>query len=236
MLGALIAHAPSRARSARAARDGARRDRLLGRDDEPRLPRPRPARRRRPRGRVRHDVPRPAVRRRRRARRHRRRRGSRRSPRPRSPCCRASRCRRCGRAGRRRRRSTRSCRSTSAARARRWHLRGTRAAFDARCGDAIAPRRRPGDVAAMAATSKSTRPSTAVAVRVAALFDGAAAHWQAEGAELAAIDLRLRGRQPRRGGHLGPDDRAAARPRHPGAASSPAVRSRRAPCSSSSKR
>ncbi|HEV7575867.1 MAG TPA: biotin carboxylase N-terminal domain-containing protein [Caldimonas sp.] len=75
--------------------------------------------------------------------------------------------------------------------ARRWRLVGTRDAVDARCGDAThritALARGPDDDDLRLDATVDGR-----ARRVAACLDGAVGHWQAEGAELAAIDLRLR--------------------------------------------
>ena len=65
MLAKLIAQRADATRSARALAAGARRHRLLGRDDQSRVPRPRRARRRVRCGRIRHDVPRAPLRRRR---------------------------------------------------------------------------------------------------------------------------------------------------------------------------
>ncbi len=75
---------------------------------------------------------------------------------------------------------------------RRWRLVGTRASFDASCGDAthrvvgLSSGRDDADLHVDATVDGR-------AVRVAALLDGAIAHWQSEGHELAAVDLRLRG-------------------------------------------
>jgi geranyl-CoA carboxylase alpha subunit len=75
---------------------------------------------------------------------------------------------------------------------RRWHLSGTRAAFDARCGEAThriehLARHRGGEALDLGAVVDGR------ALRVLAGIDGDIGHWQAEGHELAAIDLRLRG-------------------------------------------
>ena len=75
---------------------------------------------------------------------------------------------------------------------RRWRLVGTRASFDASCGDAthrvvgLSSGRDDADLHVDATVDGR-------AVRVAALLDGAVAHWQSDGHELAAVDLRLRG-------------------------------------------
>ena len=75
---------------------------------------------------------------------------------------------------------------------RRWHLTGTRASFDARCGKATHR------VDRLSYGSHGGEPDLDTTVdgrviRIAALLDGGIAHWQSQGAELAAIDLRLRG-------------------------------------------
>jgi geranyl-CoA carboxylase alpha subunit len=73
-----------------------------------------------------------------------------------------------------------------------WHLVGTRESLDARCGEAthrVAGLAQSGDARGLHLDASVDGR----AVRVAALLDGAVAHWQAEGAELAAVDLRLRG-------------------------------------------
>ncbi|MDQ6639182.1 MAG: ATP-grasp domain-containing protein, partial [Pseudomonadota bacterium] len=75
---------------------------------------------------------------------------------------------------------------------RRWRLVGTRDSLDASCGDAthriVGLTRSDGDSDALLAATVDDR-----AVCVAARLEGAAAHWQSEGHELAAFDLRLRG-------------------------------------------
>jgi geranyl-CoA carboxylase alpha subunit len=73
-----------------------------------------------------------------------------------------------------------------------WRLAGSRGSLDARCGDwahRIVGLAKSGD----AGDLRLDASVDGRAVRVAALLDGAVAHWQAEGAELAAVDLRLRG-------------------------------------------
>ena len=75
---------------------------------------------------------------------------------------------------------------------RRWHLTGSHESLDASCAasthriDGLSQRRDDG-----AATLEATVDGRAV--RVTALFAADAGHWQADGSELAAIDLRLRG-------------------------------------------
>jgi geranyl-CoA carboxylase alpha subunit len=75
---------------------------------------------------------------------------------------------------------------------RRWRLSGSKDSLDASCAEAT--HRITGlshcldDGAATIAANVDGRP-----VRVAALLAGAVAHWQVEGSELAAVDLRLRG-------------------------------------------
>ena len=149
---------------------GARRHRLLGRDDESRLPRARAARRRVRRRRVRHRVSSSAASPTTPRARRRRRRGSRRSPRRRSPCCRARRCRRCGTAGRRRPSVDTTVPIEIDGALRRWRLtrhrasRWTRAAPTRRhriAGLSQRRRRRRG--------RRRSDASTADAVRVAAL-------------------------------------------------------------------
>jgi len=75
---------------------------------------------------------------------------------------------------------------------RRWRLSGSREALEATCDGSMhriasLSQRLDGDAATLEATVDGR------SVRVAALLSGAGAHWQAEGSELAAIDLRLRG-------------------------------------------
>ncbi|MEO8312909.1 MAG: biotin carboxylase N-terminal domain-containing protein [Caldimonas sp.] len=75
--------------------------------------------------------------------------------------------------------------------ARRWRLSGRRDSFEASCGDAkhlIAGLATCGDDGGLVIEARVDGR----AVRAAALLDGPTAHWQSEGAELAAIDLRLR--------------------------------------------
>jgi geranyl-CoA carboxylase alpha subunit len=75
---------------------------------------------------------------------------------------------------------------------RRWRLTGSRESLDASCGESthriagLSQRLDDG-----AATIEATVDGRAV--RVAALLGGDVGHWQAEGRELAAVDLRLRG-------------------------------------------
>ena len=86
---------------------------------------------------------------------------------------------------------------------RRWHLLGTRAAFDARCGDTMhrveaLARCRAGDGIDLDAVIDGR------AVRVRAMIGADdIGHWQADGAELEASDLRLRGTQRERAGGSG---------------------------------
>jgi len=75
---------------------------------------------------------------------------------------------------------------------RRWRLTGSRDSLDAACDGSRhrigALSQRFGDGAATVEATVDGR-----SVRVAALLAGAVAYWQAEGSELAAVDLRLRG-------------------------------------------
>jgi len=85
---------------------------------------------------------------------------------------------------------------------RAWHLAGTRDAFAARSGDTChrieqLERTRTGDAADFDAIVDG-RP-----VRVLAAFDAGDAHWQADGHELAASDLRLQSAGRERAVHAG---------------------------------
>ena len=75
---------------------------------------------------------------------------------------------------------------------RRWRLIGSRESLDASCAESThritGLSQRLDDGAATIEASVDGR-----AVRVAALLAGDVGHWQADGRELAAIDLRLRG-------------------------------------------
>jgi acetyl/propionyl-CoA carboxylase alpha subunit len=73
-----------------------------------------------------------------------------------------------------------------------WHLAGERTSFHARCGGAThrivgLTAARDGDDLRLDASVDGR------AVRVDARIDATGGHWQSEGAELAATDLRLRG-------------------------------------------
>ena len=75
---------------------------------------------------------------------------------------------------------------------RRWHLTGSHESLDASCAASThriagLSQRRDDGAAILEATVDGR------AVRVTALFAADAGHWQADGSELAAIDLRLRG-------------------------------------------
>ena len=86
---------------------------------------------------------------------------------------------------------------------RRWHLLGTRTEFDARCADSThrierLSRARSGDDLDVDAVVDGR------ALRVLGGIDGSGvAHWQADGFELAATDLRLRGAERERTGRSG---------------------------------
>ena len=78
---------------------------------------------------------------------------------------------------------------------RRWHLAGSRESLDASCAQSTcriaALSQRPDHGATIIEADVDGRP-----VRVAALLAGDVGHWQAEGSELPALDLRLRGTAP----------------------------------------
>ena len=86
---------------------------------------------------------------------------------------------------------------------RHWRLLGERSAFDARCADSnhrieVLSRGRDGDRLAFDAVVDGR------AVRILADVDAdGAGHWQADGVELAATDLRLRGAERERAGASG---------------------------------
>ncbi|HSC65693.1 MAG TPA: biotin/lipoyl-containing protein, partial [Caldimonas sp.] len=75
---------------------------------------------------------------------------------------------------------------------RRWRLIGSPRSMEASCGAAT---HRIDDLSPCGDDPAASLDATVDgrAVRVAACLDGALAHWQAEGSELSAVDLRLRG-------------------------------------------
>ncbi len=192
MLARVIATRVNTRRIARAARRRARFGRLLGRDDESCVPRPRRARRRVRRRRVRHDLPGAPFRRRRGA------------LDPGADVARSDRRRLAGLAAARaaaaavvglvfvavHRHARCRSRSTASCNAGVWPDRAS-------LWTPLAPSRRIASPGCRNASMTARRPSKprvdGRAVRVAALVAGDVGHWQAEGSELAAVDLRLRG-------------------------------------------